>query len=75
VVSGPVKGAQRINAVVAITYKGILTYDIYRDNMNGDKFAAFLKKLGGMVAGQKVALFMDNLSSHKTRACREVIVK
>jgi hypothetical protein len=46
--------------------RGLVTYAIYGDSINGDKFVAFLDRLRDQMGGQQFGLYLDNLSVHKT---------
>ena len=51
--------------------KGVEEYAIYQDSINQNKFAEYLVKLRRANEFQRIAIFFDNLSVHRTRLVKE----
>ena len=51
--------------------RGLVTYAIYEDSINGDKFLQFLNRLRDQMGDQEFGLYLDNLSVHKTLDVRQ----
>jgi len=47
-------------------------YDIYPKSIRTEEFQAFVRKLSAKFEGKPFAIFLDNLSVHKTNLSKEV---
>lgn len=46
--------------------RGLVTYAIHEDSINGDRFLHFLNRLRDQMGDQEFGVYLDNLSLHKT---------
>ena len=52
--------------------KGMFEYTIHPRSIRTEEFQAFVRKLSERFLGNPFAIFMDNLSVHKTNISKEV---
>ena len=50
--------------------KGVEHFQIFENSVNVDKFIEYLDGLQASGPGQKIALFMDNLSAHTSERAK-----
>ena len=46
--------------------RGLVSYAIHEDSINGDRFLQFLDRLKEQMGDQEFGVYLDNLSVHKT---------
>jgi hypothetical protein len=46
--------------------RGLVSYTIHEESINGDRFLQFLNRLRGQMGGMEFGVYLDNLSVHKT---------
>ena len=62
--------------IAAITEEdGLIDYSIYPNAINTESFHAFITQLTDKLGGGDYALFLDNLSVHKTKVAKHLFEK
>ena len=50
----------------------MVDYSLHPKSIRSEEFQAFLRKLSTRFSGKPFAIFLDNLSVHKTNVCKDV---
>ena len=67
---------QTLALIAAITEEdGLIDYSIYPNAINTESFHAFITQLTDKLGGGDYALFLDNLSEHKTKIAKHLFEK
>ena len=62
--------------IAAITEEDrLIDYSIYPNAINTESFYAFITQLTDKLGGRDYALFLDNLSDHKTKIAKHLFEK
>ena len=67
---------QTLALIAAVTKEdGLIDYSIYPNAINTESFHAFITQLTDKLGGGDYALFLDNLSVHKTKIAKHLFEK
>ena len=69
----PVEAAAGITLVVVFSVKGPVTYALFVGSRNSAKYLSFLQKLKNLAGQERIGLFYDGSSVHKSAVAQKVI--
>jgi len=59
--------------VAVFSVKGLIAYELLVGSLNSAKYLAFLRKLRNLTGQERIGLFHDGSSVHKSAAAQQMI--